>query len=406
MGCVVQGQVGQVTGRILKIGLLWHSSKSGNLGVGALTIANMAIARQVAEELGLEPRFTIIGVADKGRAYVSLDEASLYEVNSRRLLDPRELMSVIGAQNCLLDIGAGDSFADIYGFKRFFFLWWSKAMAVVRGVPLILSPQTIGPFTRQPYRSMGRWAMERADGVVARDHESFDILKRLAPRARAVQSVDVAFALPFEDRSGERGGARLRVGVNVSGLLLNEAEGGRNRFGLQVDYSALMRRFVAALVAREDVEVHLISHATSLQDSGDDDGQAADRFAAEFPGAIRVPDFAGPCEAKSYISSLDYLVAGRMHACIAAYSSGTPVVPVAYSRKFSGLFGTLGYDFLLPVKGMATEDALQTLIGGLERRQEMKAAIAKGMEKIGTLLESYRNELRVQFAVAGELAAI
>src|SRR3546814_2882687 len=106
-----------------------------------------------------------------------------------------------------------------------------------------------------------------------------------------------------------------------------------------------MRAFVRGLTARKDVEVHLISHATSNRDVRDDDGQAADRFAAEFPGTIRVPDFAGPCEAKSYISSLDYLVAGRMHACIAAFSSGTPVMPVAYSRKFSGLFGTLGYDF-------------------------------------------------------------
>src|SRR3546814_20102754 len=65
----------------------------------------------------------------------------------------------------------------------------------------------------------------------------------------------------------------------------------------------------------------LISHATSNRDVRDDDGQAADRFAAEFPGTIRVPDFAGPCEAKSYISSLAYLVVGRMHACIAAFRS-------------------------------------------------------------------------------------
>src|SRR3546814_15541517 len=85
-----------------------------------------------------------------------------------------------------------------------------------------------------------------------------------------------------------------------------------------------MGAFVRGLTARKDLEVHLISHATSNRDVRDDDGQAADRFAAEFPGTIRVPDFAGPCEAKSYISSLDYLVAGRMHACIAAFSSGTP----------------------------------------------------------------------------------
>lgn len=390
----------------MKIGLLWHSGKSGNLGVGALTIANMAIARKVAEELGLVPEFTIIGVADKGRAYIGPDEARLYDVNSRRLIDPRETLAVIGAQDVVLDIGAGDSFADIYGLKRFLFLWVSKMMAVGAGVPLVLSPQTIGPFTCQPYRTMARWALQRADCVVARDHQSFDVLRELAPRARALQSVDVAFALPFEDRSAERNGAVLRLGVNVSGLLLAEAESGRNRFGLDADYGKLMRDFVGAISARHDVEVHLISHATSTHDGGDDDGQAADRFAAEFPRAIRVPDFAGPCEAKAYISSLDYLVAGRMHACIAAYSSGTPVMPVAYSRKFSGLFGTLGYDFLLPVKGLGTDAALAFLIEGLVRRGEMRAAMSRGMQKIEALLDTYRDELRVQFAVAGEMAGM
>ena len=92
-----------MTGKTLKIGLLWHSGKSGNLGVGALTIANMAIARQVAEELGLVPTFTIIGVADKGRAYIGPDEARLYDANSRRLVDPRETLAVIGAQDVVLD---------------------------------------------------------------------------------------------------------------------------------------------------------------------------------------------------------------------------------------------------------------------------------------------------------------
>src|SRR3546814_12090179 len=124
-------------------------------------MANMAIARQIAEKLGFEPSFTIIGVADKGWAYVQPEEAQLYEVNSRRLLDPREAMTVIARQDCILDIGAGDSFADIYGLKRFLFLWASKMMAVARHVPIMLSPQTIGPFTRQPYRMLANLALER-----------------------------------------------------------------------------------------------------------------------------------------------------------------------------------------------------------------------------------------------------
>ena len=39
----------------LTIGLLWHSPNSGNLGVGALTLGNIALARKAAEEGGTEP---------------------------------------------------------------------------------------------------------------------------------------------------------------------------------------------------------------------------------------------------------------------------------------------------------------------------------------------------------------
>src|SRR3546814_11203477 len=96
---------------------------------------------------------------------------------------------------------------------------------------------------------LAKLALERADCVVARDEESFKVLRELAPRAHAVQSVDVAFALPFADRSAERGGARLRVGVNVSGLLLGEAARGRNRLGLDVHYGEWMGAFVWGLTA-------------------------------------------------------------------------------------------------------------------------------------------------------------
>src|SRR3546814_2081442 len=87
-----------------------------------------------------------------------------------------------------------------------------------------------------------------------------------------------------------------------------------------------------------------------------------------------------------------------MHACIAAFSSGTPVMPVAYSRKFSGLFGTLGYDFLLPVRGMDTQAALDFLMEGLGKREMMRTAIMAGMKRIDALLGNYKGVLRKEFA--------
>lgn len=384
--------------RTIRIGLLWHSASSGNLGVAALTVANLSIARGVAEEMGLAPEFVILGMRDGDTAPVV--DARVYGIDFRRLLSPNGLAREIGGLDCVLDIGAGDSFADIYAAKRFAMIWYSKVLAVIRRVPLILSPQTIGPFTRQPYKALAGRIMARADAVVARDHRSFEVIGELAPGARRLLASDVAFVLPFEDRSAQRGGPRLRLGVNASGLLFAEAERGSNRFGLEMDYARFTRRLIETLLARGDAEVHLVAHATSKTDPADDDGALADRLAADYPAAIRVPNFPGPSQAKSYISGLDFLVASRMHACIAAFSSGTPMVPVAYSRKFEGAFGLLGYETLVPVKGMNEDAAIAYIGDAIDRRAALAADEARGMAQVNTMLDAYRAVLRETFARA------
>lgn len=382
----------------IRVGLLWHSMSSGNLGVGALTVANMAIARSVAEEVGVDLDFLVMGMRDGNAPRLPNCDAPTYVLDRRSLLSPGGFWNAVKGVDCVLDIGAGDSFAEIYGPKRFLFMWLTKLQTIFRKIPLILSPQTIGPFTRTPYRQLAAYTLRRARAVVARDTKSFQVACEMAPQAHVLLAVDVAFVLPFASQADMRGGEKLRIGINASGLLLQEAESGRNRFRLSYDYGALTRRLIADLVARPDVEVHLIAHATSKDDASDDDARWADRLAQEFSGAIRVPNFPGPSEAKSYISSLDFLVSGRMHACIGAYSAGTPVVPLAYSRKFSGLFGMLEYPWMVPVDGMSESDAYDFIMTALDNRSQLSADAAKGMSGVTKMLDAYRDILRRTFA--------
>jgi polysaccharide pyruvyl transferase WcaK-like protein len=384
----------------IAIGLLWHSASSGNLGVGALTVANMAIVRGVAEGLGLTPKFTILGMRDGMTRYLAPGEADELIIDRRSFMDPKGYWARVKAQDCVLDIGGGDSFTDIYAARRFAFIWGTKALAIAARKPLLLCPQTIGPFSRQPFSAMAAWAMNHCDTVVARDEASLAATRKLAPKAHTVLSADVAFVLPYVDASAQRGGKTARIGINVSGLLFDEAASGSNRFGLDADYAVLMRRLIETFQAR-GAEVHLLTHARNLI-AQDDDGGVTDRLAAEYPGTVRVPDFAGPSEAKSYISGLDFLVSGRMHACIAAVSSGTPVVPVAYSRKFSGVFGLIDYPWLVDVAGKSTGSAHDFIVDCFERRSELAENSARSMQKVDALLEAYREELRRLFGrVAG-----
>ena len=90
-----------------------------------------------------------------------------------------------------------------------------------------------------------------------------------------------------------------------------------------------------------------------------------------------------------------------MHACIAAYSTGVAVVPVAYSRKFSGLFeGTLDYPYLIPVKGMSTDQALAYTLDCLGKRDELAAAAKASQTKTAGLLKVYTDALAELFSRA------
>ncbi|HEY0438326.1 MAG TPA: polysaccharide pyruvyl transferase family protein [Phenylobacterium sp.] len=389
----------------ISIGLLWHSTSAGNLGVGALTVGNLALIRQATAALGLTPHFHIMGFVDpKDPDYVTDPDVSVLGLRLQTMGPGGAYWRTLGQLDCVLDIGGGDSFTDIYASRRYTLIWLSKALAIARGVPLMLSPQTIGPFSRQPHSALATWAMSHCDVIMARDPMSFEVTRKMAPKARVVQTVDVAFALPFERRI-KADPAITEVGVNVSGLLYREDPKTRD-FGMHVDYVAYTRRLIAWLRQQPGVVVHLISHVNSDVRPEDDDRALAARLAAEFPGVVKAPNFVSPSAAKSYISGLDFLVAGRMHACIAAYSSGVPVVPVAYSRKFTGLFeGVLGYRHLVPVTGMDADQAFEFTVDRFSRRAELKGEIAQGNAKVADLLEAYGAELRRLFAQVVRRAA-
>jgi hypothetical protein len=88
------------------------------------------------------------------------------------------------------------------------------------------------------------------------------------------------------------------------------------------------------------VDIELIGHDINGPNGGNsnDDYYVCKLLQREFTDCRVGPFFYSPVEAKSYISGFDLLIGSRMHCCIAAYSSGVPVFPLGYSRKFKGLF--------------------------------------------------------------------
>lgn len=372
----------------LAIGLLWHGDSSGNLGVGALTSGDIELVRRAAQRAGVTPEFHLFRPADSGARARHPAIAHRHDITGRFMASPGGYWRALRSIDLMLDIGAGDSFADIYPDRRFAYIIATKLMCLWQGVPLVLAPQTIGPFSRQPHSWLAARALNAAEAVFARDPLSFEAIARLAPGATRFEAIDVAFAMPFVPAAK---GPGTRVGVNVSGLLFSGGYGGANDYGLGYDYAAFTRRLIAALLAR-GVTVELIAHVVSGL-ARDDDGRVIDSLRAEFPAAVRVPDFESAEAAKSHISGLDFLVAARMHASIAAWSAGVPVLPVSYSRKFEGLYKALAYPALIPPGGLSTDEAVARALDWFDRRDELAAAIEAGRPAVTAGLAVYEDWL-------------
>lgn len=212
-------------------------------------------------------------------------------------------------------------------------------------------------------------------------------------------AADVAFALkllpvwPARFPTPEPG--KTHVALNVSGLLYAGGYSGGNQFGLALDYKALVDALIDDLTARSDVVVWLVPHVYRITKPGLESDLAVSRaLVAADPRLQLAPLFYNAREAKTFFAAMDLVIAARMHAAIAAVSSGVPCVPLSYSVKFQGLFNSLGYAFTVDLRTTGQEEALRTSLAALTHLEEMRRSAEAAAARAVEYLRAYREAIR------------
>lgn len=276
-------------------------------------------------------------------------------------------------RNCyvIIDMTGGDSFSDIYGKERFYKFTSAKKEAEKLGVPLILGPQTYGPFMDTKVKFYAKNVIEKARLVMARDNESVEYLNSFCDK-EVIAVTDLAFSLPFSTVQLNTS-EKIKIGINPSGLLgkaKNEQTVLDNK--LMTDYDLYLSKLVDQLNADGRYELHFISHVGN---------EALDCF----PGFNSVKyheAFNDPIEAKSFISTMDIFIGSRMHATIGAFSAGVVTIPVAYSKKFFGLFDAIGYRSIVDLQKMSTDEAVRLTIKYVNDYMSLKNSVKESRHLI------------------------
>ena len=149
-----------------------HSTRSDNLGVGALTVSDVAILRRIAEDLGRGIEITVFDFKDAREPYVTGPDIHIVPFERRTMLRPDGFLALARRSDVVVDIGGGDSFADIYGPGRLNRMFLLKGLTHLSGTPLIMAPQTVGPFTRGISRRLAGLSLRRAAVVSAGSNAS------------------------------------------------------------------------------------------------------------------------------------------------------------------------------------------------------------------------------------------
>lgn len=372
---------------------------NGNRGCVALSVSSMYIIDEILSQAGIKYRLYlpdsqhseckshIISINGRDIEYYSIqynkglslkDDA---KIKIKGLLANKNYNKVFKDADFILDIGQGDSFADIYGEVRFKLIDRIHTIARKYHKTYCLLPQTIGPFENERIREKAIKSIETSCLCMARDKQSYDyVLENIPQQKNVSEYIDVAFFLPYETISQDKN--YIHVGINISALLWHGGYTRNNQFGLKCDYQSLVRQLIEYFLNQENVKVHLVPHVVGAERHIENDYAVSYDLWREYnhQNLLLAPFALGPIEIKSYIAGLDFFMGARMHATIGAFSAGVPVVPMAYSRKFNGLFlDTLSYNHMVDMKTMDNDDIVEVIKIAYAYRNDLKKEIEHQM---------------------------
>jgi colanic acid/amylovoran biosynthesis protein len=298
------------------------------------------------------------------------------------------------------DITGGDSFADIYGLRRFVSGSLPLLSVVLLRKPYTMLPQTYGPFRSPVSRVIAKFLLRRAANILTRDTNCASAVRELSGKS-ATFCPDVAFTLerdePFELRilpqhPGFNSDTTAIVGINVSGLLYVGGYTGANMFGLRCEYRLLVDALVDNVLKSTPYKILLVPHVFGSEHEERICSSILESVSTRYPGRVfMLGQPLSERELKWLIGQTQFFIGSRMHACIAALSQFVPTVGLAYSDKFLGVFQSAGIgDAVIDLRRTEIPEVVALTLAACRNREQLSVRLRSHIPVIqGQVVETF-----------------
>jgi polysaccharide pyruvyl transferase WcaK-like protein len=121
---------------------------------------------------------------------------------------------------------------------------------------------------------------------------------------------------------------------------------------------------------------HVINSTEDAEDDYSLCKNTADEIRKYYPHIYTFEEKYKEDQIKAIIGKCDFFIGSRMHACIGAISMGVPTVPVAYSRKFIGIWDIYGMkDCIADAQTMDINEIMSKIDHCYNNRNKIKDVI-------------------------------
>lgn len=282
---------------------------------------------------------------------------------------------------------SGDMLTEDYGPHVAYSHYLPLLQTIAAGRNLAICAQSVGPFRYT--KPLARKIFSGADLVTLREEQSREHVASLGAEIERLEvTADLAFALDpgpghAVEAALEHAGADRHsgpwIGVSLSGLV----EQFRRRRG--VANSSLAEALAPGLMEVADsagAGLLLVPHAFGFK-SVQDDRRALSNLKGHLGGlaeerVVLIEDELDPEILKGILARCGMVVGARMHACMAALSSGVPVLALSYSHKATGImeYFEVG-EWVVDAHTVEASQLTRAMSSLLESRSEIADRVAR-----------------------------
>ena len=272
--------------------------------------------------------------------------------------------------------------------------WWSILfertleilMAKFFNRPVIMFPNSIGPFKTYVGRFLSKLALNRCDCLMLRDAISYKIAESLGINSTKILTADTALLLGKKTRLSRKRDTEPLIGVSPGVYSHSLSADKVNEY--------IKEHAVALDMAAEKYDLSIVFLPHYISGFKFDDLEISKLIwqsmeNRERATIIQVNDVN---EFKSLLEKVDMLISSKMHPAVLGVSSFVPTLCIAYDHKQWGLFNHLDMtEMVINIQEADRKTIFSKISLIWENRKEIKNLLQK---KVPVLQKSTENSIR------------